>query len=45
MAKPSKKIRQKQKDDATEFAVLLYDIFKEVETKGKLSSADGKKFS
>jgi hypothetical protein len=42
MATSSKKSRQKQKDDALELALLLYDIFKEEQTNGNVSGDETK---
>lgn len=45
MATPSKKVRQKQQEDAQELALLLYDIFKSSETNATVTDANDKKLS
>lgn len=45
MAKPSKETRRKQEQDATELAVLLYDIFKDSETNGNVCDVNENKLS
>lgn len=42
MATSSKKIRQKQKEDAQELALLLYDMFKDEQTNGNVSDDETK---
>ncbi|MDB5170170.1 MAG: hypothetical protein JWN82_566 [Candidatus Saccharibacteria bacterium] len=45
MSTTPKQSRKKQRDDAQELALLLYDIFKDDETNANVSHANGKKLS